>query len=126
MFVQEHKTKKWYTMLDYLATKGIEGVPSHFQVWSLLVDDNDWLWLVCDHDAVVVIDMKNKQWKQFMNNKHDETSISDNTLRNIYRADDGSIWIGSYKNGVNQYIQSLASLKSVDLGDVTTACHEGQ
>ena len=124
VFVQEHKTKKWYTMLDYLATKGIEGVPSHFQVWSLLVDDNDWLWLVCDHDAVVVIDMKNKQWKQFMNNKLDETSISDNTLRNIYRADDGSIWIGSYKNGVNQYIQSLASLKSVDLGDVTTACED--
>lgn len=124
VYVHEYKTKKWYTMLDYLATKGVESVPTSLQVWCLLVDENDWLWLVCDHDAVVVIDMKNKQWKQFMNNKYDETSISDNTLRNIYQADDGSIWIGSFKNGVNQYIRGLASLKSVDLGDVTTACED--
>lgn len=124
VFVHEYKTKKWYLMLDYLATKGIVDVPTGLQVWSLLVDENDWLWLICDHDAVVVIDMKNKQWKQFMNNKYDETSISDNTLRNIYQADDGTIWIGSFKNGVNQYIRGLASLKSIDLGDVTTACED--
>ena len=125
VFVHEYKTKKWYrSMIDYLATKGIEDVPAGLQVWSFLVDENDWLWLVCDHDAVVVIDMKNKQWKQFMNNKYDETSISDNTLRNIYQADDGSIWIGSYKNGVNQYVKGLASMKSIDLGDVTTACED--
>ena len=59
-----------------------------------------------------------------MHNKYDETSISDNTLRCIYQADDGSIWIGSYKNGVNQYVRGLASLKSVDLGDITTACED--
>ena len=124
VFVHENKTKKWYSMIDYLSAKGIEGVPNALQVWGLLVDKDDRLWLVCDHDAVVVIDMKNKQWKQFLNNKYDETSISDNTLRNIYQADDGSIWIGSYKNGVNQYVQGLASLKSIDLGDVTTACED--
>lgn len=124
VFVQEHKTKKWYTMLDYLATKGITDVPSQLQVWNIIVDENDWLWLVCDHDAIVVVDMKNKLWRQFMHNKYDETSISDNTLRCIYQADDGSIWIGSYKNGVNQYVRGLASLKSVDLGDITTACED--
>ena len=124
VFVQEHKTKKWYTMLDYLATKGITDVPSQLQVWNIIVDENDWLWLVCDHDAIVVVDMKNKLWRQFMHNKYDETSISDNTLRCIYQADDGSIWIGSYKNGVNQYVRGLASLKSVDLGDITTASED--
>ena len=124
VFVQEHKTKKWYTMLDYLAMKGIGDVPSQLQVWNIIVDENDWLWLVCDHDAIVIVDMKNKQWRQFMNNKYDETSISDNTLRCIYQAEDGSIWIGSYKNGVNQYIRGLASLKSIDLGDITTACED--
>ena len=125
LFIHEKATNKWYASLpEYLATKGIEGVPGPLMVWNLIVDENDWLWLVCDHDALVVIDMKNKQWKQFMNNKYDETSISDNTLRNIYQADDGSIWIGSYKNGVNQYIRGHASLKSVELGDVTTACED--
>ena len=125
LFVHEKKTNKWYASLkDYLATKGIEDIPSTLMVWNLLVDENEWLWLVCDHDGLIVIDMKNKQWKQFLNNKYDESSISDNTLRNIYQADDGSMWIGSYKNGVNQYVRGLASLKSVELGDVTTTCED--
>ncbi len=125
LFIHEKKTNKWYASLqEYLASKGFENAFCPPMVWNLLIDENDWLWLVCDHDGVVVIDLKNKQWKQFLNNKYDETSISDNTLRTIYQADDGSMWIGSYKNGVNQYIRGLASLKSVDLGDVTTVCED--
>ena len=124
VFVHEYKTKKWYTMLDYLATKGVEGAPENLQVWSLLVDKDDWLWLACDHDGLVVIDMKNKQWKQFLNNKHDETSLSDNTLRTLYLDNRNTVWIGSYKNGVNQYIPGVSSLKSVELGDITTTCED--
>ena len=125
LYVYENKTKKWYASLpEFLSSKGIEGVPGSLMVWNLLIDENGWLWLVCDHDGLVVVDLKNKQWKQFLNNKHDETTISDNTLRIIYQADDGSMWIGSYKNGVNQYIRGLSSLKSVDLGDITTTCED--
>ena len=125
LFVHEKTTNKWFASLpEYLASKGISGIPGPLMVWNLIVDENDWLWLVCDHDGLVVIDMKNNQWKQFLNNKYDETSISDNTLRTICQTDDGSIWIGSYKNGVNQYIRTHASLMSVELGDVTTACED--
>ena len=124
VFVQEHKTKKWYTMLDYLATKGVVDVPAGLQIWNLLVDKDDRLWLGCDHDGLVVVDMKNKQWKQFLNNKHDETSLSDNTLRTLYMDNRNSVWIGTYKNGVNQYIPGVSSLKSVELGDITTTCED--
>ena len=125
LYIYEHSIRKWYASLpEYLAAKGVEGVPGPLMVWNLIVDEKGWLWLVCDHDGLIVIDLKNKQWKQFLNNKYDETSISDNTLRNIYKANDGSVWIGSYKNGVNQYVAGLSSLQTVDLGDVTTACED--
>ena len=124
VYIHENKTKKWYTMLDYLAMKGVEGVPAGLQVWNLLVDNNDYLWLGCDHDGLVVVDMKNKQWKQFLNNKHDETSLSDNTLRILYLDNRNTVWIGSYKNGVNQYIPGVSSLKSIELGDITTTCED--
>ena len=124
VYIHENKTKKWYTMLDYLAMKGVEGVPAGLQVWNLLVDNNDYLWLGCDHDGLVVVDMKNKQWKQFLNNKHDETSLSDNTLRTLYLDNRNTVWIGSYKNGVNQYIPGVSSLKSIELGDITTTCED--
>lgn len=124
VYIHENKTKKWYTLLDYLAMKGVEGVPAGLQVWNLLVDNNDYLWLGCDHDGLVVVDMKNKQWKQFLNNKHDETSLSDNTLRILYLDNRNTVWIGSYKNGVNQYIPGVSSLKSIELGDITTTCED--
>ena len=120
-----HQEKKWYRSLpEFFASRGIEGVPGPLMVWNLIVDENNWLWLVCDHEGLVVVDLKNKQWKQFKNNKYDETTISDNTLRNIFRFSDGNVWIGSYKNGVNQYVAGLSSLKSVELGDITTACED--
>ena len=124
VFVHDHKTRKWYTMLDYLTTIGVEGVPEGLQVWSMIVDKDDRLWLACDHDGLVVVDMKNKQWKQFLNNKHDEASLSDNTLRTLYLDNRNSVWIGTYKNGVNQYIPGVSSLKSVELGDITTVCED--
>ena len=121
MFVYEQAQKKWYGSLkEYLAYKGINDFPDNLQMWNMLVDQNDWLWLGCDHDGLVVVDMKNKQWKQFLNNKHDETSLSDNTLRTIYQDNRNTVWIGSYKNGVNQYIPGVSSLKSVELGDITS------
>ena len=125
MFVYDKAQKKWYGSLkDYLASKGIADFPGNLQMWGMLVDKNDWLWLTCDHDGLVVVDMKNKQWKQFLNNKHDETSLSDNTLRTIYMDNNNTVWIGTYKNGVDQYIPGVSSLRSLELGDITTTCED--
>jgi len=125
MFVYEKSQKKWYNSInEYLAYKGIPDFPDNLQMWSMIVDKNDWLWLGCDHDGLVVVDMKNKQWKQFLNNKHDETSLSDNTLRALYLDNGNTVWIGSFKNGLNQYIPGVSSLKSIELGDITTTCED--
>ena len=124
-YIYIKKEKKWYTTLgEYLAAHGIEGVPGPLMVWNIIIDKNDWLWLACDHDGLVVVDLKGKQWKQFLNNKYDETTISDNTLRYLLKTNDGSVWIGTYKNGVCQYVPGLSSLRTVELGDITTACED--
>jgi ligand-binding sensor domain-containing protein len=125
MFVYDKAQKKWYGSLkDYLASKGIADFPGNLQMWGMLVDKNDWLWLICDHDGLVVVDLKNKQWKQFLNNKHDETSLSDNTLRTIYLDNNNTVWIGTFKNGVDQFIPGVSSLRSLELGDITTTCED--
>ena len=125
MFVYNQAQKKWYGSLkDYLGHLGITDFPDNLQMWGMMVDKNNWLWLTCDHGGLVVVDMQNKQWKQFLNNKHDETSLSDNTLRTIYQDNNNTVWIGTYKNGVDQYIPGVSSLKSLELGDITTACED--
>jgi len=124
-YIYIKKEKKWYTSLaEYFAAHGIEGVPGPLMVWCIIVDPNGWLWIACDHDGLIVVDPKSGQWKQFLNNKFDETTISDNTIRYLLRTDDGSLWVGTYKNGVCQYVPGLSSLKTVELGDITTACED--
>lgn len=124
-FVFIKKENKWYNSLaEYLRGLGIKDFPDGLQVWDIQIGANGWIWLACDHEGLVVVDTKNLKWKQFKNNKYDETTLSDNTLRKVYLANDGSTWIGTYKNGVNQYVPGLTSLRTIELGDVTTACED--
>ncbi|MBQ9649696.1 MAG: hypothetical protein IJV25_04670 [Prevotella sp.] len=126
-FVFIKKENRWYNSLaEYMHAKGVADFPENLQMWDIQIDENGWLWLACDHDALVIVDLKNGQWKQFKNNKYDETTLSDNTLRKVYLAKDGSAWIGTYKNGVCQYVPGLTSLRTVELGDITSTAEDRQ
>ena len=75
-----------------------------FDLWPFVADDGciiRGIWCATDHEGLLVFDLKHHAMRQFMNNKLDESSINDNTLRTIYLDKDGLIWIGSYKNGVH-------------------------
>jgi len=124
-YVFVKKENRWYpSVIDYLTTKGITGLPEQLQVWGFFVDDKGWLWMICDHEGLIVCDLKNGQMKQFKSSKFDETTISDNTLRSIYQDPEGRMWLGTYKNGVNEYVRNLESLRNVDLGDINTVCED--
>ena len=124
-FIYIKKEDRWYrTVVEYLRARGIEGTPDYLQVWDILFDQNGWLWFLCDHEGVFVVNLQTGQLKQFKNNKYDETTLSDNTPRQIYQDPSGRMWIGTYKNGVNEYVQGLESLKSVEVGDINTVCED--
>ncbi len=124
-FIYIKKENHWYrTMVEYLRAHGIDGTPDYLQVWNILFDDNGWMWFLCDHEGVFVVNLQTGQLKQFKNNKYDETTLSDNTPRHIYQDPRGRVWIGTYKNGVNEYVPGMESLKSVEVGDVNTVCED--
>ena len=124
-FIYVQRERRWYKSVpQFLRAHGIEGVPDELHVWDLLVDRHGWVWLATDHEGLIVIDVKGRQAKQFLNSKYDETTISDNTSRHLYQDNTGSVWIGTYKNGVNQYRESLSNFRNVDLGDVNVVCED--
>jgi len=58
------KENRWYySVNEYCAAHGIADLPGPLMVWNLIIDEKDWLWLVCDHDGLIVVDLKNKQWE---------------------------------------------------------------
>ena len=125
-YVYSRKEDRWYsTVTEYMTAQGITGLPETLQIWGVLIGSEGWVWLICDHEGVIVCDLKTKQAKQFLSSKHDQTTISDNTPRQIYEDNHGRIWIGTYKNGLNEYVRGMENLKNIDeVGDINTVCED--
>ena len=120
-FVFSQKDKTWYKSLnEYLATFGIAPLPSDLQVWDVCMDQRGWIWLATDHYGIYVVDTKNGEIKQFVNNKFDATSVSENTQKKLMLDKTGNMWIACYRNGLNQYIEKLMGFNTLELGDINT------
>ena len=121
VFVFSQRDKTWYPSLNaYLATFGIPTFPEGMQVWDVCMDQRGWLWLVTDHMGLYVLDTKTCQVRNFVNNKFDATSISENTQKRLMLDKSGNMWIGCYRNGLNQYIEKLLGFNTLELGDINT------
>ena len=120
------KEMRWYnTVRDLMLSRGIEGLPEGLQVWDVKIDDKDRMWVATDHEGLFVIDPKDKEVRQLLNNKFDESTLSDNTPRQVYVDQLGHVWISTYKNGVNEFKEGLASITSLDqLGDINTVVED--
>ena len=100
--------------------KGRVGLPENLQVWDMIMDQRNWVWLATDHEGLIVVDLENKEIKQFLNNKFDETSLSENTVKRLMLDKSGNMWIGAYRNGLNQYIERPSGIRTIELGDINT------
>lgn len=68
--------------------------------------------------GALVLDFKNKEWRQFTNVKGDETSLPDITLKHLYLDQLGRMWVASYKNGVAMCSEAMSNFTSLALGDI--------
>ena len=120
-YIHHAKENKWYDSInDFFAATGISGLPENLLVWDVIMDQRNWLWLATDHEGLLVVDPQNKEIKQFLSNKFDQTSLSENTVKALMLDKAGNMWIGAYRNGLNQYIESQAGIKTIELGDINT------
>ena len=121
VFIYSQKERRWFDSLEqFLAMYGISGLPENLQVWDMIMDQRNWVWLATDHEGLIVVDLENKEIKQFLNNKFDETSLSENTVKHLMLDKSGNMWIGAYRNGLNQYIERPSGIRTVELGDINT------
>ena len=124
-YVYMRSEKRWYDQLtELLRSRGITDVPEQLLIWDIRVDRHGWVWIATDHEGLIVADLKGGQCKIFRSNKLDESTISDNTPKHLYIDPTGSVWIGTYKNGVNQYVEGHASIKNIELGDINAVSED--
>ncbi len=121
VFVYDQKEKVWFPTLNaYLAHYHMPSLPDDLQVWDVCMDQRSNIWLATDHYGIYVINLKRGELKNFVNNRYDATSISENTLKRLMLDRAGHMWIACYRNGLNQYIEKLLGFRTLELGDVNT------
>lgn len=111
---------RWILSFKELAKYwGVE-LPDRLSVWDVCMDSKKRVWIATDHTGLFIVDRQAHEVRQFLTQKNDGTSISDNTLRFLYRDQQGRIWIGTYMNGINMFKESLSNFRHFDLGNITT------
>lgn len=124
-FVYMQKTKRWFKKLPaMLKAYGVEDVPDELMVWDVMTDRQGQMWVATDHTGLFVVDLRKHQLRQFLYDKFDTSTLSDNTPRFLYEDKAGQIWIGTYKNGANQYRAGSTYARSYELGDITTVIED--
>ena len=123
VYVWLRKACRWIDSADEaLHYLGISGLPKDTKIWDIAVDKYRQLWLATDHQGLLVVNVREKSLRQFLNAKNDETSVSANTLRKIYRDQKDRMWIATYMNGVNYYAENLHRFRHVQAGNINTVC----
>ena len=126
-FIYSQNEKKWYNSINsFLGSQGVQGIPENLLAWVVKEDQRNWLWLGTDHEGLWIVDMDTKEARCFVNNKFDETSISENTIKKMLLDKDGNMWMGAYRNGLNQYIEKQAGILNLEMGDVNTTVEDHQ
>lgn len=126
-YVYCQKEKKWYdSIISYLASQGITNFPvSSLQAWDVLMDQRNWIWIATDHEGLFVVNLESKEVRQFINNKFDESSLSENTVKHLMLDKAGNMWIGAYRNGLNQYVEKMSGIMNIEsLGDINTTVED--
>lgn len=126
-YIYDSNSKRWYrTLTELLRAKGLSNVPDDIVVWDARYDTKGYLWVATDHLGVLVIDFKNKEWRQFTHVKGDDTSLPDITTRRLYLDQLGRMWITTYKNGLAMNADAMSSFSSLPLGDINAVVEDNE
>ena len=125
LFTYIQKERKWYNNLpDLMRAYGFSNVPDEIIVWDVHYDTKGLLWVSTDHMGVLVLDFKNREWRQFTNVKGDETSLPDITTRRFCLDQLGRMWVATYKNGVAMCLEAMSNFSSHAVGDINAVCED--
>ena len=125
VYIFNSQHKRWYNSInDYFRQFGVKELPENTMVWDVIMDHRHWIWLATDHQGLYVVDWERKELRQFLNNKYDETSLSENTIKHLLLDKSGNMWIGAYRSGLNQFIENLSGFSTLEIGDVNTTTED--
>jgi len=77
-------------------------------IWCMLIDDYNFLWIGTVLGGLNKLDLNNQskgklRFEQYKHDKLDLSSISSNSIKEIYQDNSGVLWIGTEFSGLNRF-----------------------
>lgn len=72
------------------------------QIWRLMIDNKDMLWIGTDNSGLITFDILKKEFICYKHDPHNDSSISSNRVRQIYN-DGNKTWIATLSGGLNLF-----------------------
>jgi len=96
------------TFINYTNSPNNRTSISSGPVLCLMEDKENRLWIGIQNGGLDIIDLNtfeenNCVFYHYVNNPDDNTSLSYNSIYSLYEDRNGSVWVGSYGDGVNMY-----------------------
>lgn len=85
-----------------LDTKSNVALSSSF-VRCVRQDKSGLIWIGTDHGGLNIFDKKGNSIEVIKNDINNYNSIGQNSIISLYCEDNGTIWVGTYKNGLSYY-----------------------
>ena len=81
-------------------------------IMALIEDKNGYLWIGIENGGLDILDLKNFKetnptFYHFRHDPDDNSTLSHNSIYTIYKDNIGSVWVGTYGNGLNMYNKLL-------------------
>lgn len=76
-------------------------------IQDIMQDPTGLIWMATDHGGIDIIDKKTDKLINLRNQPYDERSIANNSINCMYADQEDMIWIGTYKNGVSYFSESI-------------------
>lgn len=89
-------------------------------VRGVVQDNLGHVWIATDHGGLNIIDKAKQTIRYQLHDPADEKSLAQNSINCMYKDPDGVIWLGSFKQGVSYYHESIVRFPLVRGTDVNS------
>jgi len=111
---------EWINSIDELVSQwGLRSsfIP-HDMIKCMSQDKMGRYWIGTDHSGILIIDPFQKTIQNLQHNENNERSIRNNSIESLFTDNTGLVWVGTYKDGLSYYGESIFKFNVEHVGDI--------
>ncbi len=127
LYVATTEMLSWFDT-QQLSFERYDAPESPSRINALFLDEDNTLWVGTQLQGLYHLNESHNQFKQFLHNPNDKSSLSSNNIQTILRDSKGNLWIGTEQGGLNlkprasneffHFQKNAADIHSLSINDI--------